>query len=318
MIWKVLFSLLGLFSFGFILNSYGWSHLWHDISGLGWWAWPLAFSFVPVGLCYALAWLLVTPELPLSALGFFFRATVVGVAWNNLSPFVKILGEPVKVLLLEQKIPRKAALKSVVIYNLVHVLGTMGAFLVGSTILLFAFPVAPAIRFGFVAVMVVCVLLMASAAVLPHFLKGRPHKRRKRNFFGKIGFWLRWGLSKIRVVTRQYPWRFWSAVGCEVVARFVEGVTFFFAFRALGEPVALYLCALLDVGRALIDNVFFFIPYQVGSREAGILLLTRQVMHIGQESVVTAAVLYRLVEILWAGLGYLVWIKMGNAAKSSK
>jgi hypothetical protein len=317
LIWKVLFSLIGLASLTSILYNFGFARLGSDLLQLGWWVIPLALSVLPVIVCYSLAWLCVTPELPLRALPYLCRAMLTSVAWNNLSPFVKMLGEPVKVLLIEKRVGRKAALKSTLLYNIVHILGTLGAFLLGASIILLLFPVSAAVRTGFLVIIGACVALTLLTFFLPQYQRKKKKGGRARSILVKLGFWMRWSFSKIRVFSRRHPLRFWAAVALEVGARFVEGATFYVAFLALGERVSLLFSALLDVGRALLDNVFFFIPYQVGSREAGILVLSRDIMKLAAESTVSAAILYRLVEIFWMGVGYILWIKSASSRRSS-
>ena len=65
-----------------------------------------------------------------------------------------------------------------------------------------------------------------------------------------------------------------------------------------------------------VDNLFFFIPYQVGSREGTILMLTQHVFNAGAKAAVGAAVMYRLVEICWMVFGYILWISAGSSRKS--
>lgn len=316
MIWKIGFSLLGIASFFSILNSFGFAKLWENLQGLGWWTIPLALSFLPVVSCYAFAWLLVTPSAPFRAFPRFIAHSVISVAWNNLSPFVKVLGEPVRVMLLEKSMGRKQAIESTVLYNLVHMYGTLAAFVFGAAALMLIYPVPSAYRTGFFSLIFVVGALLAILYAAPRLLKRRKRGKKTPTFLNKVSFWLRWSGAKIRIFSRQHPGRFWSAVLMEIVARFVEGVTFYIAFSAMGDPISVLEASLLDVGRALMDNVFFFIPYQMGSREAGILLLTDQVMHAGVKTAVSAAILYRLVEILWMGIGYILWIKPGSSNKS--
>ena len=122
----------------------------------------------------------------------------------------------------------------------------------------------------------------------------------------------------MRIFSRLHPMRHWLAVACEVAARFVEGTTFYVAFRAMHESVPALTCGLLDVGRALMDNLFFFVPYQVGSREGGIVLLAERAVGVSAGAAVSAAVFYRLVEILWMGIGYLFWIQEERSRRSSR
>lgn len=316
MIWKTLFSVVGLCSLTWILSTYGFAKLGTDILSLGWWTIPLALSYAPVVLCYAIAWLCITPQLKTRHLWVLFRNSAISVAWNNLSPFVKVLGEPMRVVMLESLMSRKEAAHSMVLYNIVHILGTLLAFFVGALAILLLYPVSEGFRAGFLALLVASPLLTLLLFFLPHFVKhlGRSARRNKLVY---AGFWVRWAFSKIRIFSRGEPLRFWLAVGFETMARFVEGLTFYIAFKALGQPVPALACSLLDVGRALMDNIFFFIPYQVGSREGGIVLMAEHALDISGNSAVSAAVFYRLVEIFWMGIGYLLWISTSRDRKSS-
>lgn len=315
MIWKIIFTLVGLGSFTWILHGYGLDRVANDLLSLGWWSIPLVLSFLPVAFLYALAWMLVTPAMPVRSAGTFLYFSIISVAWNNLSPFVKMLGEPLRVLLLERRIGRKAALESMVLYNLVHVLGTLVAFVLGAALLLFLYPVTDTVRITFLSLIAITAALVLLVYFLPQLgrLIGRS---RNRGFTAKLRFWLRWSFAKMRIFSSRYPTRFWVAVFLEVLVRFVEGITFYVAFYALGQTIRPLEAALLDVGRALVDNAFFFIPYQVGSREAGILLLSDNVMHLGAASVVSAALFYRLMEIFWMGTGYLLWIRESKSRRS--
>lgn len=315
-LWRAAFSLLGLGSLAYILHGYGFARLGQDLAGLGWWSVPLALSWAPVVACYALAWLLVTPELGPRHAGSLFRMMIISVAWNNLSPFVKVLGEPVRMVMLRRWLDGKAAARSTLLFNIVHMTGTLLAFFFGALAILLLFPVAPGVRAGFVVLIAATPILTAVLYMLPHLVRGRG-KRAHRNKLVIAGFWLRWSLSKIRIFSGRHPARFWAAVVLEVAARFVEGLTFFIAFHALGEPASVVVSALLDVGRALVDNVFFFIPYQVGSREGGIVLLAEHALHVNAQAAVAAAVMYRLVEILWMGIGYLLWIAETRSRRPS-
>jgi hypothetical protein len=321
LIWKVLFSLLGAGSFVFILSEYGFAKVAADLASLGWWVIPLAASFLPVAFLYGLAWFLVTPSLPLTRLPGMLRLSVISLGWNNLSPFMKVLGEPVRVLLMEDWIPRKAALESAILYNLVHILGTLLAFILGAVLILALYPVSDAVHYSFLGVMAAAFVLLLVVYYLPRLTRGRRHRERVRgqkiSFMTKARFWLRWSFSRMRLFSRRYPVRFWSAVGVEIVVRFVEGLTFYVAFRALGAPVSVLAASLLDVGRALLDNALFFVPYQVGSREAGILVLSRHVLQIGEGYVVSALVFYRLVEIFYMALGYALWTHRASSRKVS-
>ncbi len=315
-VWKSAFGLAGVCCFILVLGNYGFTQLLENILTLGWWSLPLALSWAPVVICYALAWQLITPEFKSRHFGILFRLSIISVAWNNLSPFVKVLGEPVRLMMLRRWMNPKSAAKSMVLYNIVHVMGTLLAFFFGAIALLIFFPLREDLRTGLLALTVISPLLAIALFYLPHWVRGRG-KTAHRNKLVVAGFWLRWSFSKIRIFSNKHPARFWFSVLLEVAARFIEGLTFYVAFLALNTPVGIWESAILDVGRALLDNVFFFIPYQVGSREGGIVLLAEYAFHISPAAAVSGAVMYRLVEILWMGVGYLLWIMESKDSRSS-
>ena len=319
---KIIFSLVGVCSLYFVLRSYGFSRLLSDIHSAGWWIVPVAFTFIPTLFCYSAAWQLCT-ESNKPIRGnlfqrqlFFFRTTVISIAWNNLSPFLKILGEPIKAMLLEKHIGRRDALRSVVLYNVVHLIGTVSAFLIAAILIPLIYPVAEAMRFGcFFLVAIFCAL-----AALLYFLPWLPIKRVQRNRWKGLrgaSYWLRWSLQKMRGFYRAHSLALFAAIGFEVLSRFLEGITFFTAFRAIGAPITAGTAAFLDIGRALLDNAFFFIPYQVGSREFGVGFLMKNVFQIPMAGYVTATLFYRMVEIFWMVIGYILWIKPSSSPKSS-
>lgn len=314
---KWLSGAFGFICLYYILSQYGFGQIAKDIEGLGWWAIPLVLSSLPVLTLYGLAWWLVTPSLGVSTIPNFVRFTIITIAWNNLSPFVKILGEPIKVLLLERYIPRKDALKSLLLYNLVHIYGTIAAFLIGAISILAFYPTSGRVRWGFTAIIVIAILLFKLLYFTPYWLKkGARKKKKKISFWLKLSFWMKWSNSKIRIFYKKHPYRFLLSVFLETLSRFVEGGTFYIAFLALGDRIGILEATLLDVSRALFDNLFFFIPYQVGSREGTILMLTQHVFNSGAKAAVGAAVMYRLVEICWMVFGYILWISAGNSRKS--
>jgi hypothetical protein len=219
--------------------------------------------------------------------------------------------------MLSQMVDLKSAARSMVLYNIVHLLGTLGSFFLASLLLLLFFPVSPSLHSALITFLVISPLLIFALYSLPHFTKRMFGRNGSRNRLVVVGFWIRWGFSKIRIFSRRHAARFWIAVLLEVLARFVEGSTFYVSFRALGHRASPFTCALLDEGRALLDTIFFFVPYQVGTRETGVVVLAEHGLGIVASAAVSAAVFYRLVEMFWTGVGYVFWIQSEKAKRSS-
>jgi hypothetical protein len=312
--WKAVFSILGLGALTLLVHDYGFDRLRHELFNAGWLTLPLLLTFVPTLLCYSVAWQLCTDSPTIALTPRYFRFTVISIAWNNLSPFLKILGEPIKVSLLSRHIDTKHALRSVVIYNMVHLIGTVAAFLVAALLIPPIFDPAHGVKVACYSSVGLFILIVILLIWLPKFL----HRQMARRSFKRLraaNLWIRWSFRSISRFYAEKKAAFIIAVVIEVLARFIEGVTFYVAFQIVRQPMPLLNAAFLEVSRALFDNLFFFIPYQVGSREFGISVFLESVLKAPKGAFVAAALLYRLVEIAWMAIGYALWVKSGLRRK---
>jgi hypothetical protein len=324
--WKIAFGFLGFFSLYFIINDYGFATLVSDLKKVGWQFVPLSLTFVPTLLCYTMVWYLVTdrPQQVKASLKnrliFFaglFRATIIAIAWNNISPFIKVLGEPIRLLELNRFLPdQRLALKSLLIYNLTHTMGTILSFVIAAITIPYLFDVSEQFKLLLLMSVFIFAALLSLFWVLPWLLK-RGLRFKLFQKLRRTSLWLRWSVHKISQFYANHYWALLAALGFSVSARFIEGLTFYYAFKILGQPISLLNSAYLDVGRSLADNVFFFVPYQLGSREYAVGFLIKNVIRDGGAFFVAAALFYRLVEIVWMVIGYCLWGFGGKKAKNT-
>jgi hypothetical protein len=99
-----------------------------------------------------------------------------------------------------------------------------------------------------------------------------------------------------------------ASIFFDTLARFIEGLTFYLAFHYISHHIPFLVATMLDVGRTFIDTFFFFIPYQIGAREEGVRFFMENVFNISSAGFVTVVLLYRVVEIFWIIIGYLIWV----------
>lgn len=308
---RLLFTLLGGAALFYILHDYGVDTLRHEIRLVGWRSSLLALTFIPTLTCYALAWCLVTEwESPafFRKGALFFRMSASSIAWNNLTPFLRVGGEPAKVFMLSPWVGRRLAIKSVILYNLVHLMGTIGAIVLASLMIPFLFSVKPEVRLGCFLVASICIVLFLLLSYSPVWgkalLRGKKSGRLRR-----ILLWLHWAFRETAMFHQKHRTRLYGGIVFEIAARFVEGATFYLAFYLMDRPISLLTSMFLDIGRTLVDNLFFFIPYQVGSREAGVLILMRDIFGIVPDGYVTAVLMCRFVEVAWIVIGYFLWVR---------
>jgi len=322
---RTIFSLVGLASLMQIIQNYGVERIIEEIKIGSWGISLLILSFVPTLVCYSLSWLLITDQKAwhgeqrfFSKWRLFTKFSLLSIAWNNLTPFLKVGGEPLKYMLLSDHLPKRDAMASTINYNLIHLFSTALSFSIGALAIVFFYDTSSAIQIGtgiFLAIFAIVLIL------IPIFHKVIRQMWLKQCLSDK-GRWQRvvfYGiiisLARVFRLAKERPLVFWSSVAVDTVARFVEGLTFYISFQFLSNSVGLFTAGLLDVGRTLVDTLFFFIPYQMGTREEGVHFFMEKVFHIDSKGFLTAVLFYRLVEIVWIVVGYLIWISSKNAAK---
>ena len=139
--------ILGLLSLLFIIDSYGFDVLIKEFKTSGFQILWLSLTFIPTLFLYGISWLLMTSIDYKTRSDYikwswrFFLFSMISISWNNLTPFLKIGGEPVKYMLLSRFLSRKTALQSTVSYNLVHILATLLAFIIAACVTLIFYEV---------------------------------------------------------------------------------------------------------------------------------------------------------------------------------
>ena len=80
---------------------------------------------------------------------------------------------------------------------------------------------------------------------------------------------------------------------------------FFIIARAIGHPVGFGTAFLIGGFSSLIVNLFFFMPFNVGSKEGGLYVIFAA-LGLPSRLGVAAAVVSRLREIIWISIGLLL------------
>lgn len=269
------------------------------------------------GFVYTLntaAWWLTMIELPRLS---FARAWVVNVAAfsiNYLTPFASIGGEPFKIVAASQWMGTRNGTASVLNYRLVHMQAHLLFFLTG-VFLAFLFLPAGTIATPVLVVMAV-VLLVLTALLLAVHREGVIERlfdlavklplvgRFARRFEAR-----REGLIEIdrQLISfhRASPARYYGALALEYLARVFSMLEFFIIARAIGHPVSFGTAFLIGGFSSLIVNLFFFMPFNVGSKEGGLYVIFAA-LGLPSRLGVAAAVISRIREIVWIVIGLIL------------
>lgn len=239
------------------------------LSGLG----PLVFLIYPFMCAWdALAWRELFPKASQSSIPFFKLYTIrlAGEAVNNITPFLDIGGEFLKVSLVRRflGIDAKSAAASVVMGRIVIFL---------AEILFWVFAVFVIERASAaIAAIFACALLTFFAA--KYFFKrykietGFPFRAFCLNFLG------------------------WASGGVEM----------YFMFRLVGAEISFFQALMFESLLQLVRTVSFFIPGNLGAQEAGVAFLA-QTMGYPPFFGVAVSLLKRMRQILWTVLGFVIW-----------
>ncbi|MEO8453179.1 MAG: lysylphosphatidylglycerol synthase transmembrane domain-containing protein [Gemmatimonadota bacterium] len=317
--WALL--LAGAALYALVLAQAGIGRLLEQIAGARWTV-PVAVGIYGVVYIFnAAAWhqvLRAEPRHPpfLHTL----RLTISGFSINFITPFLAAGGEPYRVLSLGPWLDRQRAVGAVLIFALLHAL---------SSIILWLSALALAFILMEWTVLHVTVLVLATFAVLgigTVLIALHRHGLLIRlvRILEKIPLLNRLGalLAKRRPALieidehithfyRNHRRRFLIALVFETIARAVA----VFELVVIARGVSLHLTyaqALCMSGlAALAINLMFFIPFELGWKEASLLGIFRMLGLSGEIGVYTSVV-SRLRELIWIGLGVgMAWFGSG-------
>lgn len=300
---------VGLVAFALMANKLGWSGLTRVLVETGWWFLVIAVIDIASAMCDGAAIKAIASEHAVIPYGRCVAAQLGGVAINRLTPG-NALGEPIKIGILVERIPRDSAVSTILMFDAGATVIAIVAIVLGSLVTL-AFVDLP----GNLAI-----AAWIGAAVLVLFVIGLFVVIRK----GPVGLAIG-ALRRLRVISavRCARWKRGTAhidamvreLGTTRTSRI--GLLCLFGARALnwlGTIVMLYAAGLplsppmvvgiLSVGQ-LITQVSHIVPLGIGIAEGGNYLLYRALGAPGLAGV-DFTMVYRARTCLLAAIGLTV------------
>ena len=285
-----------------------------DVEEAGWAVPAIVGVYGLVYTLNTLAWRLTMIEKPRLP---FIRAWVVNVAAfsiNYLTPFASIGGEPFKIVAASQWMGARNGAASVLNYRLVHMQAHILVFLTGVILAFFLLPA------GTVAtsllIMLTLVLLVIGALLLAVHREGVIERlfdlASRVPVLNRFAIRLEPRRSALVEVDRQLiafhrssPMRYYGALFVEYSARVLSMLEFYIIARGVGHPVSFGTAFLIGGFSSLVVNLFFFMPFNVGSKEGGLAVIFAA-LGLPSRLGVAAAVVSRLRELSWIGIGLLL------------
>lgn len=285
-----------------------------DIKQAGW-AVPAIVSVY--GLVYVLntiAWRLTMIEDPKLSFGRAYNINVAAFAINYLTPFASIGGEPYKIVAASQWMGARNATASALNFRLVHMQAHALIFLTGVVL---AFIWLPRTAVGLPILILMAAVLVAINALL-FALHREGIVERLFDLLGRLPLLRRLArkLEPKRAALvevdrqlidfhREHTARYYGSLAAEYAARVFSMLEFYIIARAMGTPVGFGTAFLIGGFSSLMVNIFFFMPFNVGSKEGGLYVIFAA-LGLSPRLGVAAAVLSRLRELSWIAIGLLL------------
>ncbi len=312
----------GVTLFAYLISRIGLAALVADAAATGWMFVPILLLYGLVYACNAGAWMLIVagePRRP--SFWRLYTVTASGFALNFVTPVVNVGGEPFKIAAVAPWLTTRRAAGSVVIHNVLRglsfVLSWLTALLLGFVML----PPDTLVRLT----LGVATLVLSGVAVLLFVVHRRGVLEKLLNGLHRVPFAGRLARAleprravlvqmdeQIAQFSQQHPGRFARALALEYLSRCLYMGEYYLIALSIGLPIG-YLEAYLIGGLvSLIQNVLFVVPFELGTKEASLYLLF-QMLGLDPRLGVYTAIVTRLRDLVWIGLGLLLVWSAGRA-----
>ena len=314
---KALLITLGCYVLYITVRGVGVQSIWQNIVSLKWRLVPLLFFYPMIFAWDTLGWSHAFPKalprhVPFRGL---YSIRIIGETLNAVIPFSASLGgEPIKAELLKRRygIPLSEGLASILIVHTTF-WASLNLFVIGGILVtLKTMPLTPVL---WNSVLVFLVTLGVVAVLLIIGLHLGIFKRvhaigEKWNWWGSLSTdKSRKFLELDNQIKRFYtadPARFLLSILFNFLGWLTGILEVYCVAKILNMPFGLAEAWLFEALIQVLRIVTFFIPASIGAQEGGIVLIFSQFGFPNPVSL-TFAVLRRLREIVWMGLGLLLW-----------
>jgi len=315
---RALIFLLGAGAFALMVAHAGLHTIAANVAAVRWLLVPIVLLYGVVQLFYAGAWQAVMGAEPVSPpFGRTLAITVSTLALNFITPFVQAGGEPYRVAAAGEWLGRKRAAGSVMLYTMIHALSSLLLWFSALGVALVVLPWRPLLSAG-IAVLMIVVAGLALVVLAGHrggvlgrlfrLLERLPLIRRFTPALERHRALLEDLDRQIMEFHRRAPGRFLLALALDFIGRVIGVLEFYLICRGIGVPVSFTQSYLIGGLLALAINASFFVPFELGSKEAALYFIYH-IAGLAPELGVATSVITRVRALAWVAIGVgLVWV----------
>lgn len=311
------FFIFGMAVLAVMLTQLDFAQVLDGLRHAGYWAAAVVALWAPLYAINTMSWLVIINAEKHTNVKFWwlYKTTVSGFALNYATPGGLMGGEPYRIMALSPIIGTERASSSVILYVMTHIFSHFWFWLFSVILYAATRPLNMPMTCLLAAVTAFCML------GLWFFMKGyrKGLAVRAMNLLRHLPMISRWATpfiashrpqldtidTQIAALHGQNRKSLVAAVALELACRILSALEIYFILRVL-TPHANYSDSILILAfTSLFANLLFFMPLQIGGREGG-FLMSASGLGLTASSGVFVALIVRLRELLWTGIGLLL------------
>ncbi|MEJ2613629.1 MAG: lysylphosphatidylglycerol synthase domain-containing protein, partial [Ignavibacteriaceae bacterium] len=158
---RLVFFLIGLTIFIYLIFEFGLEDIVINIEKIGWWFIPIVAVWGIVYIFNSIAWYIILNGKK-NSLRFadILSVSISGFAINYITPFINLGGEPYRVMAIKDSVGIHNSVSSVILYRMVHILGSFFFWFTGIIIVAFLVTLSPEFRIVLFIVSAVLIALI--------------------------------------------------------------------------------------------------------------------------------------------------------------
>jgi glycosyltransferase 2 family protein len=319
---RILFLIVGIALLAALFAVFGIKKPVMQIIDFGWKFWLCVLIYVFIHLALSFAWMILIPK-KLRAKDFLniFFARIAGDSTTTINSAASVAGDALKALYLQDIVPFKTGLASVVLDRTIHTIGNTLLFLTGIVLAFFKLNLplwSLAIMFLlFTLLLGILVYLMKhhSRGIIRFVIKKLPRFIHTRILTPERDKKIRYIDSEISsIFTRRKNLRhIYLAIVLHTIPVMIAGtLEIYIIMYFVGGSVTIQDALFTYLFGLFISSIAFFVPLNIGTSEGSYAIALK---FLGYDPVtgITVGILRRLRSFVWSGIGLLLLFHKGLA-----